>query len=175
MQTLTIILIALSLSADAFSLALAYGLINISEKKLYISLLVGFFHFVMPLIGMYIGDIFIDKIPINPKFVVSGIFILILFEMIKSLQDKKENFELNFINIIFFSFIVSVDSFSIGLGLKYITDVPVRACIIFSIFSMFFTYLGFSLGSLISKKIGKISRVIGIVLLTFLILYYLCK
>lgn len=175
MQTLTIILIALSISVDAFSLALAYGLINVSEKKLYISLLVGLFHFMMPLAGMHIGDFFIDKIPINPKFLISGIFILILFEMIKSLYDKKENFKLNFLNIFLFSFLVSIDSFSIGLGLKYITNIPLKACIIFSTFSMAFTYLGFSIGKYISKKIGKISKIIGITLLTFLILYYLCK
>lgn len=175
METLTIILIALSISADAFSLSLAYALMNIKNKKLYISLLVGLFHFLMPLFGLYIGYMFIDKIPINPKFIVAAIFILILFEMIKSLYDKKEEFDLNLINIIFFSFIVSVDSFSIGLGLQYITNTPIKACIVFSIFSMFFTYLGFSLGKFISKKIGKISKIIGIVLLISLILYYLCK
>ncbi len=175
MQTLTIILIALSISADAFSLALAYGLINLNEKKLYISLLVGLFHFIMPLIGMYIGEFFIDKVPINPKFLISGIFVVILFEMIKSLYDKKEDFELNLINIILFSFLVSIDSFSIGLGLKYITNIPIKACIVFSLFSMFFTYLGFSIGKFISKKIGQISKIIGISLLVFLIMYFLCK
>lgn len=175
MQTLTIILIALSISADAFSLALAYGLIDVNNKQLHISLLVGLFHFIMPLIGMYIGSFFINTLPINPKFLISVIFIFILFEMIKSFEDKQESFNINFCNIFLFAFLVSIDSFTIGLGLIYITTVPFRACVVFSVFSMFFTYLGFNIGRFISKRIGKISKIIGIILMSLLIMYYLCK
>ena len=58
----TIILIGISLSMDAFSLALAYGISGITKKEIIIlSLIVGIFHFCMPLIGLALG-IFIENI-----------------------------------------------------------------------------------------------------------------
>ena len=55
---LTILLIAISLSMDAFSLALVYGLLIYSKKrKLLLSIIVGIYHFFMPLIGMLFGNI----------------------------------------------------------------------------------------------------------------------
>ena len=175
MEITTIILIALSLSVDAFSLALAYSLINKEQKYFYISLLVGLFHFFMPLLGQNIGKIFINKIPINPNIIISIIFFLILIEMLKSLKEKKEAFEFNLINGILFAFFVSLDSFSIGIGIKLITNKIITSCIIFSIFSFILTYTGFIIGNYFSKKIGEISKIFGILLLTFLIVYHLCK
>lgn len=175
MENLTIILIALSISADAFSLALAYGLINIRKKQIYISLLVGLFHFIMPLTGVFLGDFLLNKISINPKYIISGIFIFLILQMIKSFSEEKEKFDLNLYNILLFAFFVSIDSFSVGLGLNYITQAPVKACIIFSLFSMTLTYLGFSIGKFISAKIGEISKIVGVSLLAFLVVYYLCK
>ena len=53
-----VILMAISLSMDAFSLSLVYGTFGIDKKnKILLSLIVGCFHFVMPLFGMFIGDL----------------------------------------------------------------------------------------------------------------------
>ena len=53
---ITILLIGISLSMDAFSLALAYGMTSIKEKeKILLSLIVGAYHFIMPLIGLNFG------------------------------------------------------------------------------------------------------------------------
>ena len=175
MEITTIILIALSLSIDAFSLALAYSLINKQKKYLYISLLVGIFHFFMPLIGHIIGNLFINKIQIESNIIISLIFTVILIEMLKSLKEEKEAFEFNIINGLLFALFVSLDSFSIGIGLSLITNKIIASCIIFSIFSFVLTYVGFIIGNYFSKKIRKISKIIGISLLIFLIVYHLCK
>jgi putative Mn2+ efflux pump MntP len=175
LETLTIILIAVSLSIDAFSLALAYSLMNKNKKYLYVSFLVGVFHFFMPLIGQKIGDLFIDEIPIEPHLIIAIIFSIILIEMIKSIKEDKEIFEFNFINGVLFAFFVSLDSFSVGIGLNIITNNFITSCIIFSIFSCFLTYVGFIIGNYFSKKVGNISKFIGIILLLFLIVYHLCK
>ncbi len=65
---LSIILLAISLSLDAFSLALSYGIFNIEYKiKLKTSLITGIFHFIMPLIGNKFGNILISIIKIKVK------------------------------------------------------------------------------------------------------------
>ena len=54
----TILLIGISLSMDAFSLALIYGMQGMSNKqKLLLSIIVGIYHFIMPLIGLSFGTI----------------------------------------------------------------------------------------------------------------------
>ena len=54
---LAILVIAVSLSMDAFSLSLVYGTLNLEKKTIILqSLIVGLFHFFMPRIGIYVGD-----------------------------------------------------------------------------------------------------------------------
>ena len=63
MKIVTIFLIALSLSIDAFSLALIYGTQGISKRdKIILAIIVGMYHFIMPLIGLSIGSFLTDKI-----------------------------------------------------------------------------------------------------------------
>ena len=53
-----IFLIAISLSMDAFSLSLAYGIEGINPKnKIMLSFVVGIYHFIMPLIGLIFSNI----------------------------------------------------------------------------------------------------------------------
>ena len=53
----TTLLIAVSLSMDAFSLSLAYGMQQMTKKdKILLSVIVGIYHFFMPLIGLNIGS-----------------------------------------------------------------------------------------------------------------------
>ena len=50
MEIFVIMIIAVSLSMDAFSLSLAYGTVNLDKKScLKLSIIVGLYHFFMPL------------------------------------------------------------------------------------------------------------------------------
>ena len=85
MKIITIFLIAVSLSMDAFSLALIYGTQGINKKdKIILSLIVGIYHFVMPLIGLSIGIYITNKLIINASILVGIILCLIAIEMIIS-------------------------------------------------------------------------------------------
>ena len=53
----TCILIGISLSMDAFSLALLYGTYGLAKnEEITLSIIVGLFHFFMPLIGLFFGN-----------------------------------------------------------------------------------------------------------------------
>lgn len=176
MNIITLIIIGLSLSMDAFTLSLAYGLINIPKKTiLTTSISVGIFHFIMPLLGSCIGYVLTDIIHVNHKYVLLTVLIIILIEMIRSLKEKNEECNLNFINIIIFSFLVSLDSFSIGIGLEYITNNIFIGGAIFSLLSCTFTYLGFKLGKYLSEKTEKYAKIIGIILISFTCIYFIFK
>ena len=85
MKIVTIILIAVSLSMDAFSLSLLCGTEGIKNKdKIILSIIVGIYHFVMPLIGLNIGSYITSQIIINTNILVGAILTLIALEMIIS-------------------------------------------------------------------------------------------
>ena len=87
-----ILLIAISLSMDAFSLSLAFGMQGIEhKKKLFMSIIVGIYHFIMPLIGVYFGIFIIKNIPLDINVISSIILIFIGLELIISGFKKDDN------------------------------------------------------------------------------------
>ena len=109
---------------DAFSLALIYGTQSISKKdKILLSLIVGIYHFVMPLIGLNIGLFVTSKIIINTNILVGLILSLIAIEMIiSSFKEKEEKFLLSIFGYLLFGLSVSIDSLTTGIGFPAITD-----------------------------------------------------
>ena len=174
MKILTLFLIGISLSIDAFSMSLSYGLIGVKKKDMLISsLIVGLFHFFMPLLGSIAGLKIINSFKINPKYLIIIIIILLLIEMIKSINEKETKINMNIIGKLSFALLVSLDSFTVGIGIYYIIDAPIYASIIFACTSFLFTILGFILGKSASDKFEKSSKYIGVFILIVLIIYFL--
>ncbi len=170
------LIIAVSLSMDAFSLALAYGTLNLEKKYIIkLSIIVGIYHFFMPLIGKSIGTLLLNLIPINPNIIVLIVLSFIGLEMIIDTFTKEEEIKIMSLKeLILFGLAVSIDSFSVGIGLEAISKNYILSVTIFSITSFIFTYLGLILGKKINNLIGKISTIIGgIVLIIVGIMYIL--
>lgn len=118
----TTLIIGISLSMDAFSLALIYGTQSISKKnKIILSIIVGIYHFVMPLLGVFLGNIILKYLVINLSIVVSIIFLFIGIEMIiSSIKDDSHDFVVSIFGFLIFGLSVSIDSFTTGIGLNVI-------------------------------------------------------
>lgn len=167
----TIILIALSLSMDAFSLALIYGMSSLSvREKGLLSLTVGLYHFIMPVIGLQFGK-FINSLSfIDIDFIAGIILLYIGIDLIFS-GDKAENkLTISVVGFLLFGLSVSIDSLSVGIGLRALTDSYYLSALTFALTSAFFTYLGLFLGNIIGKKIGTYSKIIGGIILIFIAL-----
>ena len=158
-----IIIIAISLSMDAFSLCLAYGTLNLSKKDIYtLSITVGIYHFIMPLLGFYIGKQLLKIIPLNTNLMVFIVLSVIGIEMIiETFKNNEMTKKMKMVEIVSFGLAVSIDAFSVGVGLKSICDNTILSSIIFSITSCFFTYLGLIIGNKISKIIGSLATLLG--------------
>ncbi len=87
-------------------------------------------------------------------------------------KDNKKVKKMYFLEILLFGLAVSIDSFSIGIGLKSITNNTYLASLIFSITSFLFTFIGLIIGKKISEKIGEVAPIIGGLLLLILGFYY---
>ena len=174
MKIITIFLIAVSLSMDAFSLALIYGTQGITKKdKVLLSLIVGIYHFIMPLIGVTIGNLITSKILINTNILVGAILSLIAVEMIiSSFKETENKFLLTLPSYLIFGLSVSIDSLTTGIGLSLITNKYVISSLIFAITSLSFTYLGVNIGDKLNQKYGKMSTIIGGTILLLLGILY---
>lgn len=171
------LLIGISLSMDAFSLSILYGTSNTRKKdKLLLAFIVGLYHFFMPLIGVFFGTVISKYLVFNFNILVSVIFFTIGLEMIISnFKEKQERIVFNIIGMIIFGLSVSIDSLSVGIGLKVINSNYLECSIIFSIVSFLFTYLGLNFGNKLSKTFGKISVYFGGFLILILSIFYLFK
>lgn len=164
--------VGIGLSMDAFSLSLSIG--TTSPKKNIIiktALIVGIFHFFMPILGYSIGNVLKDKI-IGINYLTFLIFIFLSIEMYRNRNEEKTNI-LNIITILIIALSVSIDSFTVGIAFGLNNEYIIVSSIIFSIISSLFTYLGLVLGKKLKYKYKNKATYIGIILLLIVALKYL--
>lgn len=173
-----IILLAVSLSMDAFSFAISIGIYNkditvLSTLRLAIT--IGIFHLIMPLIGFILLNIFDHTIKIRHNFLSGIIFLFLAFEMIKNFNNDETTKELTIKNILSLAFGVSIDSFMIGFTFPYKVNTVIISALFFSVFSCIFTLLGLYSGKKISKVTGTFSKALGILIMLILSVFSFVK
>lgn len=157
-----VFLMAISLSMDAFSLALAYGTLGMSKKNKYLlSIIVGCYHFVMPLLGILVGNIILQFFKFNADIVTALILIFIGVQMVISSFKNEEVSALKLGDFFLFGLAVSIDSFSLGITLPNMEVSIIFSVITFALISGLFTFFGLSLGNKIEKLLGKIATILG--------------
>ena len=174
-ELFSIILIGIALSMDTFSLSLGVGMFNVSNKKaLKLAGIVGLMHFIMPFLGMMLGEQLIHIFEIKYDILLGFILIIIALQMIIDIiRHEEEKFNLSLIGMFVFAFGVSLDSFSLGLGLKAITSNIYLAMSVFAICSALFTYLGVVVGRFANKLLGTYANILGAIILFVLGLMHL--
>ena len=174
-EIVSILLIGISLSMDTFSLSLSVGSITSPSKTIkYLPLFVGIFHFFMPLLGNIVGLGLINLLNLASNVILGSVLIILGINLaIHYIKDETTTINLNLLGIIFFALSVSIDSFSVGLGITDITNNYFLASIIFAFCSASFTYLGIIIGKYSNKIIGKYAIILGILLLLFLGIFHL--
>lgn len=174
MSFLIVLVIAVSLSMDAFSLSLAYGTLDLSKKNIQkLSIIVGIYHFVMPLIGLFVGNAILKFFPVAPNLIVTIVLCFIGLQMvIETFKNGEDMKIMSLSELLLFGLAVSIDSFSVGIGLNAINNNFLLCSLLFSLSSFCFTYMGLILGKKVNHLIGKASTFIGgIVLIIIGIIY----
>ncbi len=173
---LSIFLIGLALSMDAFSIALGIGVSRLSNfKRLLIPLVVGIMHFFMPLLGNLIGDELFNFININPKLIVSIILFYLAIMMFLDRNNDKQTIITSSLSIFLMAFSVSIDSFSVGIGLSGITDHHFLSFLTFSVCSASITHMGLIIGKYSGKLLKEKAIYLGIFILLMLGVVNLCQ
>lgn len=159
---------------DAFSLALIYGTYDIGYKnEIILSVIVGLFHFMMPLVGFCFGNLMMMYFIFNVNVIVGIIFIVIGSQMIlSSIREEEVRILLSLVGFLFFGLSVSVDSLTVGIGIRAISDNYFLVSFMFMICSGLFTYLGLQLGRQLSLSLGKTATIFGGIILIVLGISY---
>ena len=161
MNLFEILLTSVSLSMDAFTISICKGIASKEKNEsVFIAGFFGFFQFLMPIIGYYLGNIF-TKMIINYNYYLSTILLIAIgILMIKEDKlDVEENTSVK--EIIILSFATSIDAFIIGISFSlFKLNINVSAFII-GIITFIVCLIGYYLGKRLNKKVGKYSNLIG--------------
>ncbi len=171
----TCVLIGISLSMDAFSLALIYGTYGLSSKReITLSMIVGVYHFFMPLIGLFFGTMLMKHFIFDPHLVVGIIFLVIGGEMFfSSFREEEVKALVNILGFLLFGLSVSIDSLTTGVGLSAISHNYLGVASVFMVLSGLFTYIGLRLGGKLSERFGKYATMGGGIMMIILAIGHL--
>ena len=173
-QILIYFFIGISLSMDAFSLAISLGTTNITKKDVIItSIVIGLFHLFMPLFGNKIGFIISPFLSINANVLSSLIFLFLAIQMFLNRKEEHNKLSLSIIIILLIALTVSLDSLSVGLAYGLNQNNIIIGAIIFMIISFIITYTGFHLGKYLSIKYQKESIYLGIIIMILVSIKFL--
>jgi len=169
-------LIAIALSMDAFSISICTSTSNLLTKTKIIlfPIIVGILHFIMPLLGNYLGLIISINLEKMANYILGIIFLILSIELLTS-KEKENTYKINYIYLFLIALTVSIDSFTVGLGLSLTNQYTLLSSLIFSIVSAFFTILGITIGKYLNKKIEQRANLIGSILLFILSIKYFFK
>ena len=156
MSLIEITLMAVSLSMDAFAVALCKGLaikkINLKSCAI-VGLWFGAFQGLMPMIGYFLGSTFADKITSIDHWIAFILLALIGGNMIKealSKDEEKVNDSLGFKTMLVMAIATSIDALAVGVSFAFTDFEP-----------DWFVYVAFVLIGIITFTLSAIGVKIG--------------
>ncbi len=172
----TNLLIAVALSMDAFSISVCMSTSNLLTKMKVVifPIIVGIFHFIMPLLGNCLGLVISINLGKIADYILGIIFLILSIELITS-KEKEDTLKINYLYLLLIALTVSVDSFTVGLGLSLNHQYSLLSSLIFCVVSAIFTVLGTTIGKYLNKRIEKKANLIGSILLFLLSIKYIFK
>ena len=156
MNLVEIVLLAVSLSMDAFAVALCKGLAlkkNKIKSCVIVGLWFGAFQALMPMIGYFLGSTFADKITSIDHWIAFILLALIGGNMIKESLEKDEekvNDSLGFKTMLVMAIATSIDALAVGVSFAFTDFEP-----------DWYVYIAFALIGIITFTLSAIGVKIG--------------
>lgn len=160
-----LIVMAAALGMDAFSMGIGIGMQGIRMKDAFkISFLIGIFHVIMPLAGIYTGQ-FVGALLGNIAVVTGGCLLILLgLHMIYSACfDRKGRslYTLTWWSLLVIATTVSIDSFSVGISMGIFASDIVLTIILFGTAGASMSIAGLFVGNQFSSGLGEYGEMIG--------------
>lgn len=181
MNTLDILILAIALSIDACVVSFSNGLVFTQNKRinsLMLAAAVGFFQFLMPVIGFFGAQTVSKYVEPYDHWIVFGIFILLGAKFIKDAfkAEKEEKIDcyMCFKYILLVAVATSIDALGAGVSIAFTKTQIWFPAIIIGVVTFINSLLGFWSGHLFKKfptKYLEISGGLILIALAFKILF----
>ncbi|QHW32524.1 manganese efflux pump [Paenibacillus rhizovicinus] len=171
-QLLTLVIIALALGMDAFSLGVGIGLKGIRLLDIFkLSALIALFHILMPIMGIFTGQYVGSLLGGVATSVAGGLLLLLGGHMIYSSLRGDAVTSINHRSawgMLIFALSVSIDSFSVGLSLGMFAVDMLLAVLLFGVAGGCMSIAGLMIGRKVRSSFGEYGEAIGgVILFTF--------
>ncbi|WP_042354379.1 manganese efflux pump MntP family protein [Bacillus rubiinfantis] len=163
-ELVTLIVMAAALGMDAFSVGLGMGMYKLRLRKiLHIGIIIGLFHVLMPLIGIFAGKLLSDQFGALASWLGGLLLIILGVQMIWSSLKKEAESMITPVGfgLWLFALSVSLDSFSVGLTLGIYGAKTMLVIICFGIVATVLTWAGLLLGRKVRGWLGAYSEALG--------------
>lgn len=173
MNNFELILIAVGLSMDAFSVSICKGLTTQRfswRTALTCGLWFGSFQALMPVVGYFLGAQFQEMIETYAHWIAFGLLFLIGTNMIReAVWGKKEkdenNGSLDLKTMFLLAIATSIDALAIGVSFACIQVKIWIAISIIGVITFLFSILGVKIGNVFGSKYEKSAEIIGGIIL----------
>jgi manganese efflux pump family protein len=172
-QVITLSMIALALGMDAFSLGLGLGMRKLPIRNMaWLSVSVGIFHILMPLLGMALGKLVSALLKEIAVMVGGGMLCFLGIHMLVHAWRRREE-ETRFrvhslLGVLLFSISVSLDSLSVGLSLGLFAVDTTLAVLLFGCAGTLLAGMGLYLGKFMGEWAGEYGEAVGGLILILL-------
>ncbi len=168
---LSVILSGISLAMDAFAVSICDGMVyrNLNKRKgVTIPLTFGFFQALMPIIGFYVGMLFLEQIEAFDHWIAFALLLFIggkmIFDGIKELRSTEEEIkpkQFSYVEVLVQGVATSIDALAVGFSLNAMLAPlgNVNLWVWISVAIIGIITFAISLGGLvIGVKVGKLFR-----------------
>ena len=167
MDYLTVVLLGIGLAMDAFAVSvckgMAMGRFTVRAGAI-IGLWFGFFQFLMPLIGFYLGQSFHSMISDYDHWIAFGLLAFIGLNMIReSLSDDDEELDadIGIATMIVLAVATSIDALAVGITFAMDgTDILLPVIVIGAV-TMVLSVIGVKIGSKVGSSFGRRAELLG--------------
>lgn len=171
-QLVTVLIMAVALGLDAFSLGIGVGMRGIRLRHvLGTSMMIAFFHMLMPLLGLLAGRYVGTLLGQVTGPAAGGLLILLGGHMIWNSFHKEESPPIHhttLLGMLLFSLSVSIDSFSVGVSLGMFVNDTLLIVATFGVIGGLMSIVGLMLGRQAANRLGEFGEMAGgIILLAF--------
>ena len=175
MDYISIIIVAIALAMDAFSVSISCGICIPDprpEHYFRIAFHFGLFQFMMPIIGYFAGSQLENSIKEYDHWIAFGLLLFIGLKMIRESFQEEEidphcepKDPSRGMSLIILSIATSIDALAVGLSLGVLNRPIIVPSIIIGIVCSIFSIVGVALGNKVSNFAGKRAESIGGILL----------
>lgn len=163
-----IIMTALALSMDAFTVSLSKGMFlkKVNLKLAFkVAFSFGFFQAIMPLIGWKIGIGFSEYIKSIDHIIALILLCFLGVHMIFSKEKDNNQNNLNNLDILLLSIATSIDALAVGISFSFlnISIIPIILCI--GVITFALCFVGILIGNTVGSYLGEFAKILGGILL----------